>query len=674
MAFIFKPAIALINRLNFPTKFLLLIAIVFFMIIALAYQLTTPILTSKRISESELVGIRFNNGLYKVLDKLIDFHDVNTMNLSEADFKEQRTSEIKEIETAVHKMDDLAHKIGPQLDTLEAWEKIRSNWEKVKKDPNEYFSIMSQIGTLITRTCDNSNLTVELDIDISYLGDAYCTKLFDYVNAINLIRDIEHYALSNQTLTEKKRDSIIFYKNTMSIFMDSINNNIKTAFFSNPSLTPALRDLTKNLYDTTAEKRSLLEKGILAHHLDSNPIQNYESYSQLLTTVYSYREVLTDEIATLIKNRLKRLNRIIMLNVGTILLGLLLFSYIFFGIYFSILRSVQQLVRGTNEISKGNLHATVQLETKDELSIVGQSFNLMRENLEKLVTNIKKATHSIQQSSEEINLGNTNLSKRTIQQAASLEETSSSMDRIAETVKKNADIAKDSYSHAEGATEIATKGVQVINKMVHMMNSLNSSAHQITEIIEVINDVAFQTNILALNAAVEAARAGEQGRGFAVVATEIRNLSKRSSDSAHGIKSLINNSVEKVKDGTVLAEQALSTIEKITKSIHHVTKLMSDIANASGESNTSIQQINIAISEIDKVTQQNATLVEEATHSSRNLQDEINQMNSLVNVFQIGNIKVESNGRDILPKTQNPSSLYSKPSQQPSSEDEWKEF
>lgn len=187
--------------------------------------------------------------------------------------------------------------------------------------------------------------------------------------------------------------------------------------------------------------------------------------------------------------------------------------------------------------------------------------------------------------------------------------------------------------------ELTTEGVKIVKEMVNRMNTLNQSAQRITDIIEVIDGVAFQTNILALNASVEAARAGEQGRGFSVVADEIRNLAQRSADSAHGIKNLITSSVEQVKEGTKLADKVLVSMDTISQSIRSVTTLMSDIRDASREQNSSIQQINIAINEMDKVTQENSALVEEAKGTAKSLQEEAQEMYSIVEIFKISEDK-----------------------------------
>jgi methyl-accepting chemotaxis protein len=227
------------------------------------------------------------------------------------------------------------------------------------------------------------------------------------------------------------------------------------------------------------------------------------------------------------------------------------------------------------------------------------------------------------------------LSSRTEQQASSLEETASSMEELTSTVKQNADNARQANSLAQSASDVARKGGTVISEVVDTMGSINDSAKKIVDIIGVIDGIAFQTNILALNAAVEAARAGEQGRGFAVVASEVRNLAQRSANAAREIKSLIDDSVDKVQSGSRLVNQAGSTMFDIVESVKRVTDIIAEIAAASDEQTAGIEQINVAVSQMDQVTQQNAALVEEAAAAAQSLQERASSLAQTVGIFKL---------------------------------------
>ncbi|MFC7518620.1 methyl-accepting chemotaxis protein [Herbaspirillum sp. GCM10030257] len=286
------------------------------------------------------------------------------------------------------------------------------------------------------------------------------------------------------------------------------------------------------------------------------------------------------------------------------------------------------------KVAAGDLSVDVQTKAGDQSSLL-YAMKKMRESLSTVVAQVRAGTDTIASASTQIASGNQDLSSRTEQQASSLEETASSMEELTSTVKQNADNARQANSLAEAASGVAAKGGEVILQVVGTMHEINDSAAKIVDIIGVIDGIAFQTNILALNAAVEAARAGEQGRGFAVVASEVRNLAQRSAAAAKEIKSLIGDSVEKVENGSKLVNEAGSTMTEIVDSVKRVTDIMAEITAASQEQTAGIEQINLAINQMDEVTQQNAALVEEAAAAAAAMQEQAGKLSEVVSVFKI---------------------------------------
>lgn len=287
-----------------------------------------------------------------------------------------------------------------------------------------------------------------------------------------------------------------------------------------------------------------------------------------------------------------------------------------------------------HSIAAGDLAVTIETDQKDDSSVVF-AMKEMRDSLATIVRDVRASTSTIAIGAAEIATGNQHLSARTEQQAASLEKTASSMEELTATVKQNADNAKQANQLALSASEVAIKGGDVVTQVVETMGSINASSRKIVDIIGVIDSIAFQTNILALNAAVEAARAGEQGRGFAVVATEVRNLAQRSAAAAKEIKILIGDSVEKVSAGSKLVSVAGSTMEEIVGSVKRVTDIMGEIMAASQEQSIGIDEVNQAIGQMDQVTQQNASLVEEAAAAAASLQEQASGLAQTVAVFTL---------------------------------------
>ena len=304
-----------------------------------------------------------------------------------------------------------------------------------------------------------------------------------------------------------------------------------------------------------------------------------------------------------------------------------------------VARPMHEAVVVARRIAGGDLSnqidASADTGARGEAGLLLGAMQEMNDKLVGMIVEVRVGTESITSGAAEISSGSIDLSARTEQQAASLEETASSMEELTATVKQNAEHAHQASKLAVSASEVAVKGGEVVAEVVGTMASINDSSKRIAEIIGVIDGIAFQTNILALNAAVEAARAGEQGRGFAVVASEVRNLAQRSAAAAKEIKTLIHDSVEKVGAGGKLVGEAGSTMEQIVQSITRVTDIMSEIAAASVEQTTGIEQINSAISQMDEVTQQNAALVEQAAAAAGSLQDQAGALAAVVSVFKL---------------------------------------
>ncbi|MCR5893989.1 MULTISPECIES: methyl-accepting chemotaxis protein [Burkholderia] len=285
-------------------------------------------------------------------------------------------------------------------------------------------------------------------------------------------------------------------------------------------------------------------------------------------------------------------------------------------------------------IAAGNLGAEATTGAAPAGSVLA-SMRDMQANLIRLISEVRTASGNVATGAGEIASGNQDLSSRTEQQAASLQETASSMEQLTSTVRLNADNAQQASGLANNASEVAQRGSSAVGLMVDTMTDISASSAKIAEITGIIEGIAFQTNILALNAAVEAARAGEQGRGFAVVASEVRSLAQRSSSAAKEIRELISQSVRKIEDGSHIANNAGDTMSEVTHAISRVTDIMGEIAAASSEQSRGIEQVNLAITQMDEVTQQNAALVEQAAAASKSLEEQGNRLAEAVSLFRL---------------------------------------
>ncbi len=322
--------------------------------------------------------------------------------------------------------------------------------------------------------------------------------------------------------------------------------------------------------------------------------------------------------------------------------------------------------RVLGNLAQGDLTDQMTSACEGDLEQIKVSLNSAITNLTTTLATVSEAAESVTTGAEEITKGNEDLSQRTSEQASSLEETSSAMEEMTSTVKQNADNAKQANQLAIAARDVANKGGAVTTKAVEAMGEINKSSKKIADIITVIDEIAFQTNLLALNAAVEAARAGEHGRGFAVVAAEVRNLAQRSATAAKEIKGLINESIQRVTDGSELVDQSGKTLAEIVGSVKRVTDIIAEITAASQEQASGIDQVNKAIMQMDETTQQNAALVEEATSASQSMKEQARALMRQVGAFKMaGGRQVSQAQSSVAPPTHKPSLMPSGPTKKP---------
>jgi methyl-accepting chemotaxis protein len=366
--------------------------------------------------------------------------------------------------------------------------------------------------------------------------------------------------------------------------------------------------------------------------LDNKMPAVFQGYTGALGKLLSYQSQEAKALAQQSASQFQR-SRALLIGLGLATLGL--GAVLALLLTRSIVRPLTQAVTLAEQVAAGELHVAIQHGRSDEIGQLFDALSHMTSRLADTVGRVRDGAVAIDSASREIANGNMDLSRRTEHQAGALEETASAMAELTSAVRQNSGNARQANQLALSASAVAGKGGKVVSEVVATMDSINDYAHKIVDIIAVIDGIAFQTNILALNAAVEAARAGEQGRGFAVVASEVRNLAQRSAGAAKEIKKLINDSAERIASGSELAQAAGATMDEIVSSVEKVTTIMSAISTASAEQEHGIELVNVAIGDMDDVTQQNAALVEEAAAAADAMQEQARELAELVGSFKI---------------------------------------
>ncbi|MGI8111460.1 methyl-accepting chemotaxis protein [Escherichia coli] len=418
--------------------------------------------------------------------------------------------------------------------------------------------------------------------------------------------------------------------------------------------TAAAAEIKRNYdiyHNALAELIQLLGAGKINEFFDQ-PTQGYQDGFEKQYVAYMEQNDRLYDIAVSDNNA--SYSQAMWILVGVMIVVLAVILAVWFGIKASLVAPMNRLIDSIRHIAGGVLVKPIEVDGSNEMGQLAESLRHMQGELMRTVGDVRNGANAIYSGASEIATGNNDLSSRTEQQAASLEETAASMEQLTATVKQNAENARQASHLALSASETAQRGGKVVDNVVQTMRDISTSSQKIADIISVIDGIAFQTNILALNAAVEAARAGEQGRGFAVVAGEVRNLAQRSAQAAREIKSLIEDSVGKVDVGSTLVESAGETMAEIVSAVTRVTDIMGEIASASDEQSRGIDQVGLAVAEMDRVTQQNAVLVEESAAAAAALEEQASRLTEAVAVFRIQQQQQQQREASAVVKTVTP--------------------
>jgi methyl-accepting chemotaxis protein len=551
-------------------------------------------------------------------------------------------------------LDGEIKRIGASSQTLSLWTDVRQGWATLEQGvaaktlkPAESTKLHSQLIASILIL--NEELLSEFGLSLDPEADAYFLIQASLVSMpflgenLGIMRAQGTGFLAQATLTPEGRAGLQALAKRVRDLQGDMFRNLKRATNMNPAMNLALASKVDATRGTVDKALAMADLALMGATEITYPASEYfDEFSRTIDGLYEFNALAMKSLTDALEERVSRLHRT-QYGVIALLLACLV-GGVALGVAFirSITGPVAEAVVVARAVADGNLGVSVTVRGGNELGQLMQALSDMRGHLSGVVTQVRQGSEGVATASAEIASGNNDLSARTEQQASALEQTASSMEELGSTVKQNADSARQANQLAMNASTVAAKGGEVVSQVVETMKGINESSRKISDIISVIDGIAFQTNILALNAAVEAARAGEQGRGFAVVASEVRSLAGRSADAAKEIKSLINASVERVGYGTTLVDKAGETMSEVVSSIKRVTDIMGEISASSNEQALGVSQVGEAVNLMDQATQQNAALVEEMAAAASSLKSQAQDLVQVVSVFQLADARSQA--------------------------------
>jgi methyl-accepting chemotaxis protein len=543
-----------------------------------------------------------------------------------------------------------------QLDRLSAgaahfgatdeWDAVKQSWAALQRklpataareSQAEHGALIAHMQRFTRLIADRSSLSLDPEIGSFHLMTAFVTTFPGIADNLSQIGG-RGAAYIDTGLLEANEDLLL----SSSVMLARRDLTQVPAQFD--AVSRALPSLQKSLTGPLAAvqtAQAFLERAqseVITSYNQTSGLQFQEAARKSIDALYAAAAQTGALLDAQLQERIARdtLRRNLML--GAVFCALGMAAYLLAGFFTSFLREIRQLDSAVARAAGGDLSQRIDSNARDEIGGLTRAFGGMNGGLARLVGEVRTGSESIRHVSREIAAGNADLSARTEAQASSLQQTASAMEQLTATVRRNAGNAKEAERMAQAAADAARTGRDVVRNAVGTMAAIKASSGEIGKIISVIDGIAFQTNLLALNAAVEAARAGAQGRGFAVVAAEVRQLAHRSADSARQIKRLIENSVERIDAGGALVNAAGATMEDIVAAVHGMAELMADISTASDEQTTGIESVNQAVGHIDRMTQQNALLVEQAAHSAESLQTHAMKLSQAVSAFKLADL------------------------------------
>ncbi len=529
---------------------------------------------------------------------------------------------------------------------VSTWGELKKRWAeleqtvanrqlKTAESTQQHTRLIASLMLLSETLLDDYNLAQDPGEDTSALILGTLVHVPSLAEKLGVMRAQGSSFLTQGSLPPESRATLVALQQRVNELYGDTTRNLDKATRVDAGLKTALGARIEDLKTRVSKTVALADKELISASQLALPAPEYfDEFTRTIDGLFEFNAIAMQQLVEKLDARVAAERQDMTLTLGFLLLLTALSVVLATAFVRSITRPIHEAIVVARSVAEGNLGLQVQVVGNNEIAQLMGALHGMQQSLVQVVSSVRQGSESVATASAEIAQGNQDLSARTESQASALQQTAASMEQLSVTVKHNADSAQQANQLARTASTVAAQGGEVVAQVVGTMKGINDSSQKIADIINVIDGIAFQTNILALNAAVEAARAGEQGRGFAVVASEVRSLASRSAEAAKEIKHLITASVERVTQGSTLVDQAGTTMNEVVTSIRRVADIMGEISAASAEQSAGVAQVDQAVAQMDQATQQNAALVEEISAAAASLRSQTQDLMHAVSVFK----------------------------------------